>query len=104
MPADSREAPKSIVLLCSQIAIVLDGSCLRLQKTCVERVVVFFFYHHKDKWGGGHAEMFKISLLRSYSITQPVTLLLTLGRDYGELQGHCSLASDGPGKTQIVLT
>ena len=54
--------------------------------------------------GGGHAEMFKISLLRSYSITQPVTLLLTLGRDYGELQGHCSLASDGPGKTQIVLT
>ena len=53
--------------------------------------------------GGGHAEMFKISLLRSYSITQPVTLLLTLGRDCGELQGYCFLASDGPGKAQIVL-
>ena len=54
MPADSREAPKSMVLLCSQIAIVLDGSCLRLQKMCVESVVVIFFLnHHKDKWGGG---------------------------------------------------
>ena len=53
--------------------------------------------------GGGHAEMFQISLHRFYSITQLVTLLLTLGRDCGELQGYCSLASDGPGKAQIDL-
>ena len=52
---------------------------------------------------GGHAEMFQISLHRFYSITQLVTLLLTLARDSGELQGYCSLASDGPGKAQIDL-
>ena len=73
---------------------------------CRKRVLkvlwVFFFNHHKDKWGG-HAEMFQISLHRFYSITQLVTLLLTLGRDCGELQGYCSLASDGPGKAQIDL-
>ena len=69
----------------------------------VLKALWFFFLITIKINGGGHAEMFKISLLRSYSITQPVTLLLTLGRDCGELQGYCFLASDGPGKAQIVL-
>ena len=73
---------------------------------CRKRVLkvlwVFFLITIKIN-GGGHAEMFQISLHRFYSITQLVTLLLTLGRDCGELQGYCSLASDGPGKAQIDL-
>ena len=74
---------------------------------CRKRVLkvlwVFFFLITIKINGGGHAEMFQSSLLKFYSITQLVTLLLTLSRVCGELQGYCSLASDGPGKAQIDL-
>lgn len=56
------------MLLCLQVFVVLDGSCVRLQTAYLQ----FFFDHHKDKWGGGR--MLQVILYRFHLVNQIVTL------------------------------